>query len=184
MSRQTISDDVKFYYQSYLPIFYEDEKHHIINLRFSEGVKLWKLEKGTKLKIKDYEAEVEEDHFYSESHFQYPWLRLSKVNGVSGVYDFFHFRLGHLYIGESQNIKSRVKTHFPNIESSDPEFWNEKNNNLLTKIIERFDIKSINRFLERCLLIYFPINGNKSDRRSFERKMIIKYKPIFNKGGW
>ena len=184
MIEQSIQNNTKIYHQSYLPIFYENEKHYMINLRFSENIKMWKLEKGTKFKFKGYEAEVEEDHFYSDPHFQYPWLRLFRVDNVSGVYDFFHFRLGHLYIGESVNIKSRVKTHIPNVESSDPEFWYDENNNLLTKIIERFNIKSINKFLERCILVYFPINGDKKDRRNFERKMIVRYKPIFNKGAW
>ena len=168
--------------QACLPVLYEDREPKIFNLKIGKSTKLWKLEKGTKLKIGEVESIVEEDHFYPEPCYQ-TGIRIYCLDRVSGVYDFFHFYYGHIYIGESENIKKRIKQHFPNIEMSDPEEWEVGKDSLVSKIIKKFNIQSLNTFLERCILIYFPFDS-KSERKEFEKIMILRYNPIFNTRMW
>ncbi len=166
---------------SHLPIFYEEEDCKALNLGFPPNIRLWKLEKGTKIKYMNSEFVIEKDYFFPDAYFQYPWIRLQKIDKVPGIYDIFHFQYGHLYIGETVDIKRRLKTHFPIIEMSNPDDWEIRDNCLLSKIIKKFNIKSITKFLEGCILIYFPNYGGEKERRNFEKRLITKYNPIFNK---
>jgi len=167
----------------YLPIFYEKEDCKAISLRFPPNVRLWKLGKGTKVKYGDSEFVIEKDYFFPDNYFQYPCIRLQRIDKVPGIYDIFHFYYGHLYIGETEDLKRRLKSHFPIIETSNPDDWEIKSNCLLSKIIKKFNIESISEFLEGCILIYFPNYDGEKERRRIEKRLITRYNPIFNVTG-
>lgn len=182
MSKQLLFDNYNAYHQAHLPMLYEEEKCYVFNLKFPSNIRVEKISKGDKFYIGGKEYKIEEDYVFPNNRFYF--VTLSQINGVSGVYVFFHFLHGYLYIGQSQDIKKRVKNHIPNLDyTSDPEDSCQRfgipKNCLLMKAIEKFKISSINSFLERSILIYFPIENDK-ERKLLERKMIFKYKPIFN----